>query len=136
MDKIVSGYKVIYGSQVNEDAVFSKCKNAITCVEKVEKEIGGDIRSGIFFFSSLIFILYSIFLKYLPFFFFFYKVNGTGVTDELKGQHATLRDCIEQLTVIESSRTNLVSYLREALQDQVCWYPEIGVTYSHFFFFI
>lgn len=90
VDKIVSGYKVIYGSQVNEDAVFSKCKNAITCVEKVEKEIGGDIRS----------------------------VNGTGVTDELKGQHATLRDCIEQLTVIESSRTNLVSYLREALQDQ------------------
>ncbi|KAI3679591.1 hypothetical protein L2E82_51129 [Cichorium intybus] len=47
------------------------------------------------------------------------SVNGTAVVDELKGQHATLRYCIDQLTVIESSRTSLVSYLREALQEQV-----------------
>ncbi|KAI3748159.1 hypothetical protein L6452_11064 [Arctium lappa] len=92
LDKIVSGYQVIYGGQVNEDAVMSRCRNAISCVEKVDKEIGGDIRSA--------------------------KVNGSGVADELKGQHATLRDCIEQLTTVESSRTNLVSYLREALQEQ------------------
>ncbi|XP_024961119.1 uncharacterized protein LOC112501655 isoform X1 [Cynara cardunculus var. scolymus] len=92
LDKIVSGYQVIYAGQVNEDAVMSKCRNAISCVEKVDKEIGGDIRSA--------------------------KVNGPGVADELKGQHATLRDCIEQLTTVESSRTNLVSCLREALQEQ------------------
>ncbi|KAJ9540271.1 hypothetical protein OSB04_026777 [Centaurea solstitialis] len=92
LDKIVSGYQVIYGGQVNEDAVMSRCRNAISCVEKVDKEIGGDIRSA--------------------------KANGSGVADELKGQHATLRECIEQLTAVESSRTNLVSYLREALQEQ------------------
>ncbi|KAI3722176.1 hypothetical protein L2E82_33204 [Cichorium intybus] len=90
LDKIVSGYQVIYGGQVNEDAVINKCKDAIGFVEKAENKMGGDIRS----------------------------VNGAGVTEELKGQHATLRDCIEQLTVIESSRTSLVSYLREALQEQ------------------
>lgn len=40
--------------------------------------------------------------------------------DDLKGQHATLRDCIEQLTSVELSRANLVANLREALQEQVC----------------
>ncbi|PWA48901.1 ENTH/VHS family protein [Artemisia annua] len=92
LDKIVSGYQTIYGGQVNEDAVISKCVNAISFVEKVDKEIGGDIKSA--------------------------QASGSGVVDELKGQHATLRDCIEQLKSVESSRTNLVSYLREALQEQ------------------
>ena len=41
--------------------------------------------------------------------------------EELQGQHAVLRDCIEQLTAVESSRTSLVSHLREALQEQVGW---------------
>lgn len=41
--------------------------------------------------------------------------------EELKGQHAILRECIEQLTALESSRANLVSNLREALQEQVCF---------------
>jgi regulator of Ty1 transposition protein 103 len=39
--------------------------------------------------------------------------------EELQGQHAILRGSIEQLTAIESSRASLVSYLREALQEQV-----------------
>ncbi|KAK9061649.1 hypothetical protein SSX86_018832 [Deinandra increscens subsp. villosa] len=92
LDKIVLGYQTIYAGQVNEDAAISKCRNAISSVEKVDKEIGGDIKSA--------------------------KANALGVMDELKGQHATLRDCIEQLTAVESSRTNLVSYLRDALQEQ------------------
>lgn len=41
--------------------------------------------------------------------------------EELQGQHAVLRDCIEQLTAVESSRSSLVSRLREALQEQVGW---------------
>lgn len=48
MDKIVSGYQTIYGGQVNEEAVISKCRNAINYVEKVDKEIGADIKSGMF----------------------------------------------------------------------------------------
>ncbi|KAF1870697.1 hypothetical protein Lal_00026301 [Lupinus albus] len=46
-------------------------------------------------------------------------VNFLSKMDELEGQNAVLRDCIEQLTAIESSRTTLVSHLREALRDQV-----------------
>lgn len=52
------------------------------------------------------------------------QVNGLGVVEVLKGHDATLRDCIEQLSSVESSRINLVSYLREALQEQVYSYPK------------
>ncbi|KAL7610651.1 uncharacterized protein LOC111894764 isoform X1 [Lactuca sativa] len=92
LDKIVSGYQIIYGGQLDEDAMISKCKNTITCIEKVEQGIGHDVTSA--------------------------QVNGLGVVEVLKGHHATLRDCIEQLSSVESSRINLVSYLREALQEQ------------------
>ena len=54
LDKIVSGYQTIYGGQVNEDAVISKCVNAISFVEKVDKEIGGDIKSGTLFSFAII----------------------------------------------------------------------------------
>ena len=46
MDKIVSGYQVVYGSQMDEDVIFSKCRNAINCIEKVDKEISTDVNSG------------------------------------------------------------------------------------------
>ncbi|KAL7190180.1 hypothetical protein ACSBR2_022458 [Camellia fascicularis] len=92
LDKIVSVYQVVYGGQLDEDVILGKCRNAISCIEKVDKEIGGDFNSG--------------------------KPNGSRVVEELQGQHAILRDCIEQLTVVESSRANLVSHLREALQEQ------------------
>ncbi|KAF1858728.1 hypothetical protein Lal_00044761 [Lupinus albus] len=89
LGKIVSGYHVIYGEQTDEDAVLSKCRNAISYLEKADKEIGHDR-----------------------------KFHGSALVDELEGQNAVLRDCIEQLTAIESSRTTLVSHLREALRDQ------------------
>lgn len=44
---------------------------------------------------------------------------GPAVVKEVQGQHAILRDCIEQLGAMETSRTSLVSHLREALQEQV-----------------
>ncbi|PON70899.1 RNA polymerase II-binding domain containing protein [Trema orientale] len=91
LDKIVSGYQVLYG-QMDEDVILSKCRNAINFVEKVDKEIGSDINSGNF--------------------------HGSTVVEELQGQHSILRDCIQQLTAVESSRTSLVSLLREALQEQ------------------
>ncbi|XP_031271518.1 regulation of nuclear pre-mRNA domain-containing protein 1B-like isoform X1 [Pistacia vera] len=92
VDKIVSGYQVVYGGQIDEDVVLNKCRNAISSIEKVEKEIGSDIHSG--------------------------QLHGSSLVEELQGQHATLRDCIEQLTAVESSRANLVNHLREAFQEQ------------------
>ncbi|CAL0323294.1 unnamed protein product [Lupinus luteus] len=92
LEKIVSGYHVIYGGQIDEDAVLSKCSNAISCLEKADKEIGHDNNSGQF--------------------------HGSAHVDELQGHNSVLRECIEQLTAIESSRATLVSHLREALQNQ------------------
>ena len=46
MDKIVSGYQVVYGGQLDDDVIWGKCRNAISCIEKVDKEIGGDVNSG------------------------------------------------------------------------------------------
>ncbi|XP_021299053.1 UPF0400 protein C337.03 isoform X2 [Herrania umbratica] len=92
VDKIVSAYQVVYGSQMDEDVILSKCRNAISCIEKVDKEIGTDINSGQF--------------------------HGSALVEEVQGQHAVLRDCIEQLTAAASSRASLISHLREALQEQ------------------
>ncbi|XP_022774226.1 regulation of nuclear pre-mRNA domain-containing protein 1A-like isoform X3 [Durio zibethinus] len=92
VDKIVSGYQVVYGSQMDEDVIFSRCRNAINCIEKVDKETRTDVNSGQF--------------------------HGSALVEEVQGHHAVLRDCIEQLTIVASSRASLVSHLREALQEQ------------------
>lgn len=92
LDKIVSDYEVIYGGQLDEDVVLSRCTNAISGLEKLVKEIGGRANSG--------------------------QLNGSGFDEELQGKHAALRECIEQLTALETSRAILVSHLREALQEQ------------------
>lgn len=59
-----------------------------------------------------------------PFFCWNYRVGNVNgsITDELKGQNATLRDCIEQLQVFEASRSDLVAFLREVLQEQVVFF--------------
>ncbi|KAG8501364.1 hypothetical protein CXB51_003467 [Gossypium anomalum] len=92
VDKIVSAYQVVYGSQMDEDVIFSKCRNALSCIDKVDKEIGTDVNTGQF--------------------------RGSALVEEVQGQHAVLRDCIQQLTAVASSRASLVSHLREALQEQ------------------
>lgn len=92
VDKIVSDYEAIYGGQSDEDVLLSKCSNAISGLEKVVKDVGSRVNAG--------------------------QVNGSGLGEELQGKHAALRECIEQLTSLETSRAILVSHLREALQEQ------------------
>eukprot|EP00262_Sarcandra_glabra_P008376 TRINITY_DN218_c0_g1_i1.p1 TRINITY_DN218_c0_g1~~TRINITY_DN218_c0_g1_i1.p1 ORF type:complete len:531 (+),score=114.20 TRINITY_DN218_c0_g1_i1:283-1875(+) len=92
LEKIISSYEVVYHGPVDEGTLLSKCRTAISCVEKMEKEIGGDYKSG--------------------------NLNGSEIVEELQGQHVILRECIEQLRTAELSRTTLVSLLREALQEQ------------------
>lgn len=92
VDKIVSGYQVVYGGQVDEDVILHKCRDAISSMEKVEKELGSDVHSG--------------------------QMHESAFVEELQAQHATLRGCIEQLTSVESWRASLVSNLGEALQEQ------------------
>lgn len=46
LDKIVSSYQMLYGGQIDEDAILSRCKNAISSVDKIDKEMGGDLNPG------------------------------------------------------------------------------------------
>lgn len=92
LDKIVSDYETIYGGQLDEDTLLSRCTNTISCLEKLIKDVGGGLNSGNF--------------------------SGSGFAEELQGQHAALRECIEQLATLEASRVSLVSHLRNALQEQ------------------
>ncbi|CAN4079068.1 unnamed protein product [Withania somnifera] len=92
LDKIVSSYQILYDGQIDEDVILSRCKNAISSVEKLDKEIGSDFNPG--------------------------HLNGSGIVDELKGQHTILKECVEQLTAVEASRANLISHLREVVQEQ------------------
>jgi len=39
LEKIVSAFQVVYGGQKDEDAILSKCRNAIDCLDKADKEI-------------------------------------------------------------------------------------------------
>lgn len=54
LEKIVSDYHVVYGGQIDEDVMLSKCRNAVSSLEKVDKEIAGDINSGIRWISILV----------------------------------------------------------------------------------
>ncbi|CAN0870079.1 Regulation of nuclear pre-mRNA domain-containing protein 1B [Linum grandiflorum] len=90
VDKIVSGYHVVYSGK-DEDAILGKCSSSISFFEKVDKE-ARDNNSG--------------------------KVQGPAFVEEVQGQYVALRDSIDQLAAIESSKASLVSHLREALQEQ------------------
>lgn len=92
LDKIVSDYETIYGGQLDEDALLSRCTNTISCLDKLIKDVGSGNNSG--------------------------NISGSGFAEDMHGQHAALRECIEQLTTLESSRASLVSHLRDALQEQ------------------
>lgn len=92
LEKIASAYQVLYGGQLDEETILHKCMNAITYFEKVDKEIGGDMSSD--------------------------QLIRSGAVEEIKEQQAILMGCIEQLTAVQSCRTNLVSYLTEALHEQ------------------
>ena len=46
VEKIISSYENVYGCPVVEETLLSKCRSAIGCIKKAEKEIGGDYSSG------------------------------------------------------------------------------------------
>lgn len=104
--------------------VFSSTKHILVCPCPTFLEIDV-LPCCIHAWSSqlLLFLLnIKIVCILLLFFLFIYpgQYRGSSIADDLRGHHSILRDCIEQLTTIETSRASLVSHLREALQEQVC----------------
>ncbi|XP_042378587.1 regulation of nuclear pre-mRNA domain-containing protein 1A-like [Zingiber officinale] len=88
LEKIISSYDKLS----DEDSLFGKCQAALNIIDKVEKELGSDFEIG--------------------------SANGSEIIGNLQIQHGILGECIEQLKASELSRATLISYLREALNEQ------------------
>ncbi|CAN8253739.1 unnamed protein product [Cochlearia groenlandica] len=98
LERVVSAVEALHSVQIDEDVIVGKCNNAACYLEITTLEVERrDLSSG--------------------------HTPSPAVVKEVDGQHAVLRDCIEQLEVMETSRTSLVSHLREALQEQLNRYP-------------
>ncbi|KAJ0252926.1 RNA polymerase II-binding domain-containing protein [Hirschfeldia incana] len=92
LEKVVSAVEAIHGVQIDEHDIVGKCTNVVGYLEKVAQEVESNLSAG--------------------------HTPGPAVVNEVQGQHTILRDCIEQLVAMETSRTSLISHLREALQEQ------------------
>ncbi|KAK4781846.1 hypothetical protein SAY86_015948 [Trapa natans] len=92
LDKILTGYQILYGGPIDDEAALSKCCNILAFFDKLEKETSEDSKSE--------------------------KLHDPAFVEELQGQSAMLRDCIDQLSTVESTRDRLISNLKEALQEQ------------------
>ncbi|KAI4366939.1 hypothetical protein MLD38_022737 [Melastoma candidum] len=93
LDKIVSCYQVVRGGQKEEEVIVAKCRGTISVLEKMEKDVvQNNMGEGV--------------------------LREASFLDNMQGQHAMLRNCIEQLAAVESSRARLVACLRDALQEQ------------------
>ncbi|KAJ1412866.1 RNA polymerase II-binding domain [Sesbania bispinosa] len=92
-EKIVSAFHVVLSEHSNEDEEMSKCKSAIHRVRKIEKDV--DIACAT--------------AK---------DPKRKTLSKELVEEENVLKQCIENLKLVEASREALVSRLKEALHEQ------------------
>lgn len=59
LDNIVTGYQIVYGGPMDDEAVLSKCLNIMDFFDKVEKEISDDNNSGIIVLMLLLFLSWT-----------------------------------------------------------------------------
>ncbi|XP_042488863.1 uncharacterized protein LOC122069002 isoform X3 [Macadamia integrifolia] len=90
--KIVTAFQAVHDEHFNEDTALNKCKAAVRCVEKMEKDVDNGCIQG--------------------------NQQGPTFANELQEQENALRQCIDQLESVEATRVALVAQLKEALQDQ------------------
>ncbi|KAG2410534.1 uncharacterized protein HKW66_Vig0011990 [Vigna angularis] len=98
-EKIVSAFHTVLNEHSNEDLEMSKCKSAVQRVRKMEKNV--DIACSI--------------VK---------DPKRKTLSKELVEEENILKKCIENLKVVEASRAELVTQLKEALLEQasICFY--------------
>ncbi|KAL3020921.1 hypothetical protein AAZX31_05G169900 [Glycine max] len=92
-EKIVSAFHTVLNEHSNEDAEMSKCKAAVHRVRKMEKNV--DIACTV--------------VK---------DPKRKTLSKELVEEENILKECIENLKLVEASRTSLVTRLKEALHEQ------------------
>ncbi|XP_065001849.1 uncharacterized protein LOC135634997 [Musa acuminata AAA Group] len=98
LEELISGYTHIYDLPYDEDTLYGNCQAATNLVDEVDKELVSELGGN---------------------------SNGSGVVRKMQVQHGVLRECIEQLKVIESLRATLITYLRKALHEQESKFEQV-----------
>ncbi|KAK6127122.1 hypothetical protein DH2020_039133 [Rehmannia glutinosa] len=92
-EKILTAMHLVHDEVVNEEAALNKCRDAVSCVREMEKDVVNASSQG--------------------------NLQGSDVLDNIQKQENMIQQCISELENSEAIRVALVSQLREALQDQV-----------------
>ncbi|KAG6424298.1 hypothetical protein SASPL_114713 [Salvia splendens] len=90
-EKILTALQLVHDEAVYEEAALGKFKKAISSVQEIEKDVLYASSQG--------------------------NLNGSDV-DNIETQENVIKRCINELEKSEAVRVDLVSRLREALQDQ------------------
>ncbi|KAI3446595.1 hypothetical protein Pfo_029533 [Paulownia fortunei] len=91
-EKILTALQLVHDEVVNEEVALTKCRNAVSCVREIEKDVLNASSQG--------------------------NLHGSDVIDNIQKQENMIQQCISELENSEAIRVALVSQLREALQDQ------------------
>ncbi|KAI3444229.1 hypothetical protein Pfo_000894 [Paulownia fortunei] len=90
-EKILTAFQLVLDEIVNEEVALNKCRNAVSCLREIEKDVNVSSQGNLL---------------------------GSDVVGNIQKQENMLQQCISQLEKIEAIRVALISQLREALQDQ------------------
>ncbi|KAI3760708.1 hypothetical protein L1987_51107 [Smallanthus sonchifolius] len=88
-EKIMTAFHLVHDENAAEDTALNNCEGAVHRFGDLERDIESQ---GV--------------------------VLGSSLLDEIQEQENVLQDCVNQLETAESTRTSLISQLKEALQDQ------------------
>uniref|UniRef100_A0A0E0R3P0 CID domain-containing protein n=1 Tax=Oryza rufipogon TaxID=4529 RepID=A0A0E0R3P0_ORYRU len=91
-EKIVAAYQSVLDQHFDEDTALNKCNNAVSVLERMDKDVDDACTQGI--------------------------QQGSSLISDLQGQETVLKQCIEQLESVNMARITLINKLREALSEQ------------------
>ncbi|XP_072993773.1 uncharacterized protein [Typha latifolia] len=91
-EKIVTAYQSVLDDHFNEDTALNKCKNSVSLLEKMEKDVNDACMHG--------------------------NQQGSQLIIDLREQESNLKQCVQQLESVEATRVALVDQLKEALKEQ------------------
>ncbi|OMO69906.1 hypothetical protein CCACVL1_19206 [Corchorus capsularis] len=91
-EKILTAYQSVLEDNPNEDPALNKCNAAVQHLNKFGEDLESSLAQG--------------------------NQNGSSLLDELQQQENTLRQSVEQLENVETTRAALIFQLKEALKEQ------------------
>uniref|UniRef100_A0A0E0RD70 CID domain-containing protein n=1 Tax=Oryza rufipogon TaxID=4529 RepID=A0A0E0RD70_ORYRU len=91
-EKIVTAYQSVLDQHFDEDTALNKCNNAVSVLDRMDKDVDDACTQGI--------------------------QQGSSLISDLQGQETVLKQCIEQLESVNMARITLINKLRKALGEQ------------------